>query len=89
MIGSKPIVIVRPEANTHLADPSVFAWLPVAYNVAVTPALTAGEVELFEITNNQFVRGLNNATLDQSDAIAGRSRILVESLTKKLRNSSN
>lgn len=89
VIGSKPIVIVRPEANTHLADPSVFAWLPVAYNVAVTPALTAGEVELFEITNNQFVRGLNNATLDQSDAIAGRSRILVESLTKKLRNSSN
>ena len=89
VIGSKPIVIVRPEAHTHLADPAVFAWLPVAYDVAVTPALTAGEIKLFEITNNRFVRGLNDATLDQSVTIAGRSQILVESLAKKLRTSAN
>ena len=89
VIGSKPIVKVTSEGRTNLADPAVFAWLPVAYDVAVTPALTAGRVELVEITDNRFIRWLNEATLDQSTAIAGRSRALVESLTKKLQISAN
>ena len=84
VIGSKPIVKVTPRGHTHLADLAVDAWLPISHDVAVTPASRPGTEEIFEITNNQFVRWLNKAIVDQSTTIAGRSEVLVKSLTKNI-----
>ncbi len=84
IIGSKPIVKFTPPGHTHLADPAVDAWLPISHDVAVTPASKPGKEEIVEITNNQFVRWLNNAILNQSVTIAGRSEVLVKSLTKNI-----
>ena len=84
IIGSKPIVKVTPPGHTHLADPAVDAWLPISHDVAVTPASKPGKEELVEITNNQFVRWLNDEVFNQSIVIAGRSEVLVKSLTKNI-----
>ena len=84
VIGSKPIVKVTPPGHTHLADPAVYAWLPISHDVAVTPASKPGKEEIVEITNNQFVRWLNDAVFNQSITIAGRSEVLVKSLTKNI-----
>lgn len=87
IIGSNSIVKVTTEGRTNLADPDVQAWIPIAHDVAVTPALTSGKEEFVPISDNDFVRWLNEATLNQSTEIAGRSRDLVESITRKLRAS--
>ena len=84
VIGSKPIVKVTPTGHTNLADTAVDAWLPISHDVAVTPASRPGTEELVEITNNQPVRWLNKAIVKQSIAIAGRSEVLVKSLTKNI-----
>jgi len=39
---------------------------------------------MVEVTNNQFVRWLNDEVFNQSTVIAGRSEVLVKSLTKKI-----
>ena len=84
VIGSKPIVKVTPPGHRHLADPAVDAWLPISHDVAVTPASKPGKEEIVEITNNQFVRWLNDEVFNQSIVIAGRSEVLVKSLTKNI-----
>jgi len=84
VIGSKPIVKFTPSGHTNLAYPAVLAWLPIAYDVAVTPASKPGKEEMVEVTNNQFVRWLNDEVFNQSTVIAGRSEVLVKSLTKKI-----
>ena len=89
IIGSKPIVKVTPPGHTDLSDPAVDAWLPISHDVAVTPASKPGKEEIVEFTNNQFVRWLNDEVFNQSIVIAGRSEVLVKSLTKKLRISSH
>ena len=89
VIGSNPIVKLNPPGRTYLADPNVQAWLPLAHDVAITPALSRGEEKLMEFSEGRIVRELNEATFKQSTAIAGRSRRLVESLARKMLARSN
>ena len=89
VIGSNPIVRLAPSGQTHLANPNVEAWLPLAHDVAITPALSRGEEKLMEFSEGRIVRELNEATFKQSTAIAGRSRRLVESLARKMLARSN
>lgn len=89
VIGSNPIAKSTPLGRTHLADPEVYAWLPIAHDVAITPALSRGQEELVEARDKGWVRRLNEATFNQSTAIAGRSRRLVESLARKMLAGSN
>ncbi len=84
VIGSNPVVRLTPPGRSHLADPDVQAWLPLAHDVAITPGFSRGEEKLIEFRESRFVRQLNEATFDQSTAIAGRSPRLVESLAKKM-----
>ena len=84
VIGSKPIVKVTPPGHTNLSDPAVDAWLPISHDVAVTPASKPGKEEIVEITNSQFVRWLNDEVFKQSIVFAGRSEVLVKSLTNNI-----
>ena len=45
VIGSYPIVRFAP--GTHLSDPRAGMWLPVAHNIAITPAPGPGHLERF------------------------------------------
>ncbi len=89
VIGSMPVVRLAREGRTHLADPTVEAWLPIAPDVAVTPASSRGEEKLVEITQNRFVRYINESTFTQSTSIAGRSPELVRSLARDMIAASN
>ncbi len=89
VIGSHPIVKLNPPGQTYLGSSDVQAWLPLAHDVAITPALSSGEEKLIEFREGRFVRALNEATFEQSTAIAGRSQKLVESLARKMLNSSS
>ena len=87
-IGSNPIVKLNPPGQTYLGHSDVEAWLPLAHDVAITPALSSGEEKLIEVREGRIVRALNKATFEQSNAIAGRSRRLIESLARKMVNTS-
>lgn len=84
VIGGNPVVKLTPPGRQHLADPDVEAWLPLAHDVAITPAFSNGEEKLIELRESRFVRHLNEATFKQSTAIAGRSPELVRSLAREL-----
>jgi hypothetical protein len=81
VIGSFPVVKLTKPGHEHLADPTVEVWLPVAHDVAVSPAPNPPGTELVvEITGDAPVRALNIASFKQSTAIAGRSASLIASL---------
>ena len=80
VIGSSPIVKLTLPGRTHISDPSVEIWLPVAADVAVTPALRSGEERLIQINDSRHVRHINEAIFGQSTVIAGRSKRLISSL---------
>ena len=82
VIGSMPVVKLTHKGRTHLSDPTVEAWLPIAPDVAITPAFTPGTAELIELTDILQVRHINQASFKQSTAIAGRSRRLIVSLAR-------
>ena len=82
IIGSFPVVkFTKPQA-TNLGHPDVEAWLPVAPDVAVTPAGPAGTEHVVPLSNQDHIRSLNEAIFRQSDVIAGPSRALISSLVK-------
>lgn len=79
VIGSFPIVKLNHPGRTHMTDPSVEMWFPIAHDVAVTPAFSRGVEEILSIKDHQ-VRHINMCLFKQSSAIAGRSKALIESL---------
>ncbi|MCH7776908.1 MAG: DUF4238 domain-containing protein [Gemmatimonadetes bacterium] len=83
VIGSLPIVKLTQPGRTHLADPSVEAWLPIASDVAVTPALSRNREKLVPINEDRHVRGINAAIFKQSTTTAGRSQALITSLANR------
>ena len=87
VVGSNPISkMTHSPSRSHLSDPAVEAWLPIAHDVAVAPALSRGQEELQLIKDNRFVRQLNQSIVQQSSAFAGRSLALVTSLARKALN---
>ena len=81
VIGSRPVVFIAFPYLTNFSDLSANPWLPIAPNVAITPALVPGKEEIVEISHNQSVRWMNNVILSQSTSIAGNSRELIRSLS--------
>ncbi len=84
VIGSNPISkMTHSPDRSHLADPAVEAWLPIAHDVAIAPALSRGQEQLLLVKDNRFVKQLNQSIAQQSSAFAGRSSTLVRSLARK------
>jgi hypothetical protein len=81
VLGSLPVVKLTLPSRTHITDPTVEAWLPIASDVAVSPAGTRGTEQLFPITDDRYIRALNEATFGQSTVIAGCSHALIASLS--------
>jgi Protein of unknown function (DUF4238) len=83
VIGSFPVVKLAYSGRQHPADPTVEIWLPVAHDVAVSPApFPSPEEVLIEIHDDSPVRAINTAIFKQSTAIAGRSQRLIASLVR-------
>lgn len=82
-MGSRPVVKLTHPGRGHLADATVEVWLPIASDVAVSPAPGAPTEELLvEIREDSTIRYLNRAAFIQSTAIAGKSQKLVASLAR-------
>lgn len=81
VIGSYPIAKLTEDGRNHLSDPSVQMWLPLSFDVAVTPGGARGTEEFVEFTETEHIRYLNERIFSQSTAIAGRSVALIKSLT--------
>lgn len=81
VIGSFPVVKLTNPGMTHLAHPSVELWLPIASDIAVSPAGEQGTEPVVSLTDASHIRALNEAVFRQSTVIAGRSRDLIASLT--------
>lgn len=80
VIGSRPVIRLSSPGREHLSDPSVEIWLPIASDVAVTPALSRGQERFVEI-KDEDVRKINACIYQQSNKIAGCSERLIRSLT--------
>jgi hypothetical protein len=80
VIGSKPIVKLTLPGHTHIMDPSVEAWLPVAHDIAISPAPVGKNVAVPVTISDDNVRALNQYVTAQSSMIGGRSRALIASL---------
>jgi len=83
VMGSFPVVKLAHPGQVHPADPTVEIWLPLAHDVAVSPApIPSAEELLVEIHDDSPVRAINAAIFKQSSAIAGRSQRLIVSLSR-------
>ena len=78
VIGTNPVL--RIPMGIHLADPKAESWLPIAYDVAISPYFPHGTERLLDKIEDQDIRGFNENILKQSSAIAGRSEELISSL---------
>ena len=76
VIGSNPVVRMSHPERSHLADPTVALWLPLARDVAVTPC--PGERDKVFSANDRHIRAINKGIFQQSEVIAGCSRELIE-----------
>lgn len=78
VIGSSPVVKLSNPGQTHLADPSVEVWLPLARDVAVSPC--PGERDQVISVRDRHVKSINRSVFQQSTVIAGCSRDLIETV---------
>ena len=78
VIGSNPVVKMSHPERSHVADPTVEVWLPLARDVAVSPC--PGESDKVISANDRHIRAINRSIYQQSTVIAGCSRELIESL---------
>lgn len=76
IVGSNPVVKMSNPGRSHLADPTVELWLPLARDVAVTPC--PGERDKVVAANDRHIREINKSIFQQSTVIAGCSRDLIE-----------
>ena len=78
VIGSNPVVKMSHPDRSHLADPTVELWLPLARDVAVSPR--SGESDKVVSVKDRHIESINRSIFQQSTVIAGCSRELIESL---------
>ena len=78
VIGSNPVVKMSHPERSHLADPTVEVWLPLARDVAVSPC--PGESDKVVSANDRHIRAINRGIFQQSTVIAGCSREVIEAL---------
>ena len=78
VIGSNPVVKMSKPGRSHLSDPTVEVWLPLARDVAVTPC--PGERDKVVSANDRHIREINKSIYQQSTVVAGCSCEIIESL---------
>ena len=75
VIGSNPVLKTPP--GYYLFGRIVQIWLPIAFDVAVTPYFPRGVEDFIEF-EEEGIRSFNKEVFEQSNAIAGNSEELVK-----------
>ena len=78
IIGSHPMVKFCYPERSHLSDPTVEFWLPLASDVAVSPS--GGRTDLLVVVDENVVQSINRSISEQSTVIAGHSHDLISSI---------
>lgn len=82
VIGDNPIINYNLCKPARVILPSLEGWLPVAHDVAARPAFTRSEgISLFT-KDKEFAGLLNDMMLRQSTTVVGRSREVVDALSR-------
>lgn len=85
VIGGNPVIrLPNAAGSTSLLDPGVLELYPVAHDVIIHWGRMLGDPELVILTDYTVIRALNERSLEQSISIAGRSRDLIESLSRSM-----
>lgn len=79
VIGDIP-VIRYPSSETSLDSPEARLIYPVSWDVLIVWGLHDRDKELLFLSDDSYVRSLNETSLKQSNIIAGRSETLIRSL---------
>jgi hypothetical protein len=79
VLGSRPVVKLTGNGITHITDPRVELWLPVAADVMIGLG-PINRREVIASPSDTHIRNINEAVSGQSSQIVGRSRALVASL---------
>jgi hypothetical protein len=79
IIGSQPVAKFTFPERTHLGDDTVEVWLPIAPDIAISPA-PKRETEILIQVSDKDIRHINEGIFSQSTIVAGRSEALIKSL---------
>ena len=82
VIGDNPIINFNLCKPARVFLPTLEGWLPVAHDVAVRPSFTRSEGIALYTKDEDFINLLNELMIRQSTTIVGRSRELVEALSR-------
>ena len=86
IIGSNPLVRFNNSGSDHLADKATELWYPIAHDIAVSIGSYDERETLFTLNDcvphTNLIRKLNYYIFAQSNEIAGRSKTLIESITR-------
>jgi len=82
VIGSNPVLRLSLPGRSHLTDPTVEIWLPVAHDILVGPAPLPQQELVVGLREDRHIRYINESILKQSTVIAGRSKELISSLVR-------
>lgn len=77
VIGSNPLVKLSHPGRSHLSDPSVEFWFPLAHDVAVTPSPEGADKLV--VAEGSSIRAINTYIFEQSSVVAGCS---IEQMTE-------
>ena len=78
IIGSNPYI--KTSGWNHFSDRNAEIWLPIAYDILVSPGLSPGIEKLIEIKEHSKIREFNEHIYKRSLLIASHSRELIASL---------
>jgi len=89
IIGSSPFVRIANKGTGQLNDPKTELWLPISHDIAVSTGAYETAEKILTLENDhshtQLIRKMNSVILGQSLEIGGKSKSLIESLTKNIR----
>lgn len=84
VIGSDPCMKITSPGHARLSDPEVELLIPMASDVLISMScgLPRGRESFYRLDDAERIREVNKSMARQSLSIAGRSRELVESLSR-------
>ncbi|MDP8245886.1 MAG: DUF4238 domain-containing protein [Candidatus Hinthialibacter antarcticus] len=85
IMGSNPAIRIPNHGKTRLDDDGVELWLPISFDIAISPSFT-NPPEILQIAEMEEIRHINELSFKQSSIIAGKSPKLIQSLVNYFKN---
>lgn len=80
IIASQPMLKLTRPGRTHLADPVVELWFPIAPDIAIGLGTGRGKPTLWPMSDSSWLRSFNRGLAEQSSSFAASSPDLIRSL---------